>query len=381
MFEVAVVHSIDPDEKESVQELITAGKSKLAKTRPQIGILFISEYLSPQLFLAPLLEAFPGIELIGTSTDGEISSETGWHENSAVLVLLASDSIKFKTTACRNLSEDTTNSITQGLHEIGALDETPDLILTFPESLTVGGDAVIESLQQRFGKHVSIFGGLSADQWKFSNTFQIYNEEIIHDSAPLLLCYGKISISFGMASGWEPIGNKGIVTSADGNVVRTINNATTLDFYNEYIGGWPENFGEYPLAVNQNDSIVLRAPLLNHEDGSITFAGNVKQGSTVQITSSKRENIIKAAQESCKQAVNDFKGQPKLSLLTSCTARHYVLGTHTIKEYQAAVEIMPDNIQIAGFYSFGEISPDNNQLTMSRLHNETFVCLMLGEKV
>jgi hypothetical protein len=66
-------------------QLVAKARAKLDGQRPQLGLLFAAIDYEAEVIPAAVLVAFPGLELIGCTTDGELSSEHGLSEDSAVL--------------------------------------------------------------------------------------------------------------------------------------------------------------------------------------------------------------------------------------------------------------------------------------------------------
>lgn len=89
------------------------------------------------------------------------------------------------------------------------------------------------------------------------------------------------------------------------------------------------------------------------------------------------DRLIDAASEaalSCLQ-VNSFN--PKLALLISCVGRKLILGSRIDEEVEAVSEIF-GNTAIAGFYSYGEISP-LKPFGDCILHNQTMTITCINE--
>ena len=190
-------------------------------------------------------------------------------------------------------------------------------------------------------------------------------------------------MSFGVESGWKPVGKKGKVTRVENNILYQIDNIPATDYYQHYLNiELSDVVSEYPLAVyvENEENYYLRNPLFfNKENGSIAFMGDIPINATVQITHVERDGIIRATEESANIAINNFKGSSaKLALCFSCAGRKLVLGTRTHEEFQI-FEKQNSELMVAGFYSYGEIAPLEPN-TLSRFHNETFITLMLGDE-
>jgi hypothetical protein len=116
MFKVAVGHSNDPDSLEAINETIEQCQQSLDGEIPQAGILFAAIDFEHSLILQRINETFPNIELIGGTTDGEVSSVLEFQQDSITLMLFCSDEIEIRASIGRNVSEDPyADSIVSGL--------------------------------------------------------------------------------------------------------------------------------------------------------------------------------------------------------------------------------------------------------------------------
>jgi hypothetical protein len=279
------------------------------------------------------------------------------------------------------LSQGVEASAANALDNLLKEGEKAAFCIALPESLTVGGDAVISALHDVLTTQVPIFGGLSADNWTMDSTYQIYNEEILHDAAPLLIFLDdpSLSFSFGVKSGWFPLGDQGTVTRAEGNRIHEIDQKPADDFYKRYFGSEFQILGEFPLLVETEDGEFLRAPLMHDkETGAIVFAGDVPEGAHVRVTTAKRDVIIDAVDDAVGDALNSFSGQPKAALICTCAGRHYVLGSKTHLEIKKSMKLLGNKIPTVGFYTFGEFAPGSEGKSVC-MHNETFTVLLVGE--
>ncbi len=70
---------------------------------------------------------------------------------------------------------------------------------------------------------------------------------------------------------------------------------------------------------------------------------------------------------------------PELALLISCVGRRRVLGQRVEEEVEGVREVLGDDTVLAGFYSYGEISPFTPS-TRCELHNQTMTITTLSER-
>ncbi|NJL91314.1 MAG: hypothetical protein HC916_17160 [Coleofasciculaceae cyanobacterium SM2_1_6] len=387
MLKAVVGHSNDPDSLPAITEVLEQCEQALAGTEPQAGVLFAAIDFDHALILQEIHQKYPEIQLIGGTTDGEISSVLGFEQDSLTLILFSADKITFRTGIGVGISQDLPKAIATALEQATlGHQESIELCLTVPDSLTTSGVLVLESLnkalEQTFGKKVAVFGGMTADQWEFQQNYQFCGTKVYSDAIPILLISGEILFAHGIASGWYPIGKKGVVTKADLNVVYEIDHKPALDFYHYYLDGLAPS-QEYPLAVFDTEDVdyYIRASSGTYDvqTGSITFFGDVPEGAIVQITETTQDRILAASKASMEQALAKYPGkEPVAALYFSCASRKQILGSRTKEEYTLTQTCLTNSLPSCGFYTNGEISPLPQQ-TNSCYHNETFITLLLGE--
>ncbi|NJK72941.1 MAG: hypothetical protein HC942_00700 [Microcoleus sp. SU_5_6] len=383
MLKTVVGHSNDPDSLSAITEVLEQCQQSLSGTSPQAGILFAAIDFEHTLILNQIHQIYPGIELIGGTTDGEMSSILGFEQDSLTLMLFCADNITIRAGIGRDISQDLNAAIQTAIVQATKDHTDPiKLCITLPESLSTSAVLILDKLNQALGEKVPVFGGLTADRWQFKQTYQFYKTEVYSDAIPILLISGPILFSHSVASGWNPIGKRGKVTKASRNVVYEIDGQPALEFYQHYLGRMLPSL-EYPLAVFDADetNYYMRATsgAYDPEVGSVTFFGDIPEGAIVQITETTHDRILSASQTSMMQALQSYPGQePAAALYFSCCGRRQILGTSTKEEYALTQTCLTESLPSCGFYTNGEISPLEQQ-GISYFHNETFVTLLLGE--
>jgi hypothetical protein len=384
MLKTVVGHSNDPDSLSAITEVLEQCEESLSGASPQAGILFAAIDFEHTSILNQICEAYPGIELIGGTTDGEMSSILGFEQDSLTLMLFCADNITIRAGIGRDISQDLNAAIETAIVQATTGHTAPiQLCIALPESLTTSAVLILDNLNQALGGKVPVFGGLTADRWQFKQTYQFYKTEVYSDAIPILLISGSILFSHSVASGWNPVGKRGKVTKAAQNVVYEIDGQPALDFYHHYLGRMPPS-SEYPLAVfDVNDThYYMRAPngVYDPEVGSVTFFGDIPETAIVQITETTHDRILSASRTSMMQALQNYPGkEPAAALYFSCASRRQILGTRTKEEYALTQTCLTQSLPSCGFYTNGEISPLEDQ-GISYFHNETFITLLIGEE-
>jgi len=126
----------------------------------------------------------------------------------------------------------------------------PGLCITLPDGLTVSGSAALNVLRAELGAAVPVFGGTAGDQSRCKGTRQLHGTEVLQDSVPFLLVGEGVVFSFGVDTGWRPIGRGGRVSDLTGHVVRAIDGRPATPFYRDFQGTADiTHLTEYPLTL------------------------------------------------------------------------------------------------------------------------------------
>jgi hypothetical protein len=129
----------------------------------------------------------------------------------------------------------------------------------------------------------------------------------------------------------------------------------------------------FPLSVTIPGSplpVVRTILSIDKEQSSMTFAGDIPEGSKVRFMKANFDKLSAAAAKAAQQTLLGKKSKPDFSLLVSCVGRKLILGGRIEEEVEAVIDSLGDSTTVAGFYSYGEISPFNEGGDC-RLHNQT----------
>lgn len=379
MLKVAVGHSNDPDSRSAIDDVIKQCQAVLAGATPNAGILYMAIDFDHAEILHQLDQVFPNLELIGCTTDGELSSALAFQQDSIVLTLFCSDEIEIRAGLGRNLAQDPVRAAKQAVEQADG-NHSAQLCIALPESLTISAAATLNGLKAALGQTFPIFGGFAADQWQFKQTFQFYKTEVVSDALPILLFSGSsLKFSHGACTGFQPVSRLGRVTKADRNVVYEIDGKSALEFYGDYFGVL-EPSPEHPFAVfDENDRFYLRGfSSFDRTMGSITAFADFSEGDSLKLATASREDIIAAAKQPILEALQAYPGiEPSVALFFPCGANRQLLGTRIEEEFQQMQASLGDQIPCCGFYTYGELASLDEQ-GETHLLQHTVVTLLLG---
>ncbi|MFN2343533.1 MAG: FIST signal transduction protein [Desulfonatronovibrio sp.] len=383
----AVGHSENPLASRALEEVLRQGEDSLQGRNPDLGIFFTSLMdLDFDTVLSQILEKWPGMQLVGCTTDGEISHTQPSIECSMALLLIESDKVKFSVGLGENLSGNPQAAVNQALDQAGyALDDDCKLAVVLADGIETFSTHMGQALRTGLGDNFPIFGGCSGDNMQLVKTYQFFNNKVVSDSVVLILVSGPVRFSMSQKSGWKPIGKLFNIGRYKDNVVWEIDGMKAVDFYRKYLG---ENFSAYhqfPLAVEAtNPGFFLRDPIdMNSEDGSISFIGTFPENARVQLTEFSTDSLIEAASEATEDALMTYPGKSAdLALLFPCASRRHVLGIKAVEDHRKLIEHRKINssMSIFGMYAYGEFAPVKST-GKTYFHNDTYTVLLLGEEL
>ncbi len=336
-------------------------------------------------FTKALQKRYPLAQIIGCTTSGEIT-ESGVHDESVHITAMhwERSALKFIVKPINSMAQS---------HALGALIAS-DLIqddlkgvFVLSDGLNVNGSELVEGIQEVL-PNIPITGGLAGDNANFSQTYLLNNDQV-HDRVVIAVgIYGENAVvTSGALGGWKPYGPPRKITRSIKNIVYELDGKPALPLYKMYIGYYanqlPASGLNFPFAIMAEDkSITVIRTLLAVDEGdnSLTFAGNVNEGSTVRFLKSDHDMLVNGASDAARQILdkNINLNDKALAICVSCVGRKLVMADQVSDEVFAVQRLLGVQTGITGFYSNGEICSGEDD-GHSLLHNQTMTIAYLSE--
>ncbi|MEZ0224504.1 MAG: FIST signal transduction protein [Alphaproteobacteria bacterium] len=356
---------------------------KASAIQPQLVLVFASPSFWRDKGAISDACTLKDVHVIGCSTAGEISG-AGASEDTCSVMAIRFDSAEVKVAASQLASADM--SLTAGKAIGDALKESRlRAIFTLAPGLHVDGTAFAQGVAGAAGDNVLVTGGLAGDGMKFKNTFTMLNGMVFPNLAVAFGLYGEnLSVKCGTRCGWKPFGLARRVTKSTANILFELDGKPALQLYQRYLGdrssALPSTGLLYPFSVQREDGketgVVRNVLAVNPEDGSMTLAGDLPQGSIVRLMYADPDLLIDGAAAAGKEAVNGSKG-PSATLLVSCAGRRLAMGDDADAEVAAVIDSAGDDSICAGFYSYGDIAPSGP--SRADVHGQSITVTHIGE--
>lgn len=333
-----------------------------------------------------LAERYPNAVLFGCSTAGEIAG-TVVSDDTVVATALefAGTDVRLATTPVAGEHDSLPAGERLGL-ALAAADLTHVFVLS--DGLIVNGSQLAEGLARAVGQSVVITGGLAGDGTAFARTFVIAGREAKSGIVAAVGLYGsRLRVGCASLGGWDSFGPERMVTRSRGNVLYELDGQSALALYKRYLGeharDLPASGLLFPLAVRQagfDEPIVRTILSVDEAEQSLTFAGDMPEGSYARLMKANFDRLIDGATDAatvCRTAVDDTSAE--FALLISCVGRKLVLKQRTEEEVEAVRDVIGPQATMTGFYSYGELSPFTPS-GQCRLHNQTMTITTLSER-
>jgi len=336
--------------------------------------------------LGELRRAFPTSHHLGCSTSGEIHGATVVDDSISVAIVQFERS--WLRPACAHVGA-ADESYAAG-RDIGRqLAAEPELKGAFvlSDGLAVNGSQLVRGLNDVLPPDVVITGGLAGDGDRFRETWTLLDGLPRAGVVAAIGFYGpSVRLGHGSQGGWDLFGVERRVTRSRGNVLYEIDGKPALQLYKEYLGdrasALPASALLFPLALRSDErdqkTIVRTILAVDETEQSMLFAGDIPQGSLVQLMRANFDRLIQGAGRAARNTgASDEGADPILSIAVSCVGRRLVLGERAEDECEATMDALPPRTEQLGFYSYGEISP---WATGScDLHNQTMTLTTISE--
>lgn len=332
--------------------------------------------------------AYPGAWSFGCSTAGDIFG-TQVSDDSLVVTAVRFDLTRIR--GCSTPIAGPEDSLAAGERLARSLQGDGLVhVLVLSDGLHVNGSKLVEGLARHLPEQVTVTGGLSGDGPRFRETLVIGGPPEVapepNTIAALGLYGGGLRIGYASLGGWDPFGPERLITRSSGNVLYELDGRSALDLYKTYLGphasDLPASGLLFPLSLRagEGETPVVRTILsVDEEHSSMTFAGDVPEGCYARFMKANFDRLIDgavgAARTSC-EAVGS--ASPDLALLVSCVGRKLVLAQRVEEEVEGVRDILGDGTVLAGFYSYGEISPFTPD-ARCELHNQTMTITTFSE--
>lgn len=366
---------------------------------PNAVIVFSSVAYDQEKMLQGIRSVTRGATVVGCSTAGEITADGPAKRHSVAVMALKTEGISFYAGVGENIAKGAREAGRAAADAVkkqapgGAL----NAFIMLPDVLTGNGADIVRGVLDSLGAHFPVVGGAAGDDFEFKKTFQYLNDKVYSGAVIGFGIQGTFKMGIGVKHGWIPVGTPKRVTKSSGAVLHELDGKPAIKIYEDYFGA--ERAKElksealarlaitYPLGmqVSGSDELLIRDPITVDENGSITCAAEIPEGSEIRLMIGSREEAVKVAKEAAENAVKQLDGaSPKAVIIFNCIARNKLFGERSGEEIDAIQEAVGRDTPLIGFYTYGEQAPLGGEVRNINkcnpaFHNETVVICVLAD--
>jgi len=357
--------------------------------------VFASSQFSLERVLKQTKQQWPETTVIGASSAGEFTEAgetlqaiSGWAlwGDFEVRAAMASGLTESPETVVTALAGKLNERFDSHPHRVGIL--LLDAMSGRGEETTLLAATLLDD-----GDPIRLVGGAAGDDLAMENTWVGLNDRAEEDAVVLAFLHSKAPFGIGVEHGHQAHSEPIAVTRAAGNVVAELEGRPAWQVWKERTASLAAKAGLDVDALEGNDlarfffthsaslasgsEIKVRAPLRRLDDGSLSFACGVPEGSVIRVTDSDVGQQIDSARAAAEQARAQLGEHPCAgALVFDCVCRKLILGDG----FAGAVETISSTLggaPVAGFETYGEIALDVSD--HSGFHNSTTVVLAIPQ--
>ena len=362
------------------------------ENRENVDIVFlfgVAKEIRENLYFDGIRELYPNAILVGGSSAGTIYRDEIF-DSGVVASALQLEKSRVKLAVAT--LEDISNSFEIGKNIVQQLmDEDLRHIVVLSDTININGSEFVKGLNSETDSKIPISGGILAEETRnFSHAYVIADRPAKKLLAIGIGFYGDIDTFYGSDSGWDDFGIERVITKSSGNIVYEIDGKPALDLYKKYLGDFQKDLPvgglRFPLNVWEDGDIENSKPVIrtlmaiNEEEKSLTFVGDVPEGAMARLMKTNIDGLIDGSENAIKMTGFQPSNIPSYCLAVSCIGRRLVLNQLTEEELSVLLEHVGDEVEITGFYSYGEIAPFSKELKNCRFHNQTMTLTLIQEK-
>jgi hypothetical protein len=345
------------DTREAVREL----HAGIVQHDMALVLFFCSPTYDREIVAQEMARLFPGVEVVGCSTAGEIGP-AGYRVDSitgvsfpgsdfAAVVGVIDHLQQFEAVKVMEFAQRQLQRLAIKAPEAS---DRSGFALLLTDGLSVREEPLTNALQRSLGK-LPLIGGSAADALCFGHTYVYFDGTFHSDSAVVVLLSTPLPFKLFKIQHFVPTSERLVVTAADPvhRVVKEINGLPAAEEYARYIGVEvsdlnPLSFAASPLVVLIGETSYVRSIQAVNSDGSLTFFCAIEEGLVLRLAHGM--DLVENLEQSFAQ-FNAEIGPPQLVLGFDCVLRRAEI---TLNGLNDAVEDIFRRNNVTGFTTYGE---------------------------
>lgn len=333
-------------------------------TAPRAVVFFCSHEHDGTRLSAALRKRYPETEVIGCTTAGEFTQNSGGTGGVAAFAFGAD-----RVRACRGALADFTHGVEPGIRAaVAAIGDGLGVDLRRADPARYAGVVLLEGLggKEEVANHalgmaapaLSFVGGSAADNLEFVRTRVFHNGRESDNGAALLVLEAAVPFAVMKTCSLEPTEHRFTVTRADAasRTVYEVDGRPVLAKYAAAVGTTPDalDFGvfmRHPWGMMLDGEPWVRSPKHALPDGGLMFACAIEEG--MQLHMMRRTELVAETRRALTEAKEALGGTVGGGLIFNCVYRRLEMDASAL--HGAFLQTFVDlEFPMAGLHTYGE---------------------------
>ncbi len=348
--------------------IVNLNRPDLDAWRAPVTLIVYTTQAFSQELVCSVRSRFPDLNIIGISSFHGMLLADGFKRGSYGVLFEREDGIVSRSMAIdfngvANVRETVSNAMQEWVNDTQGV---PLLFIHSPQGLE---ERIIEGINDAFSGNAQIFGATPANDSFLPNAFCFLNETCLTSGVVITQLFEERIVCTITCGGYLPTLKKGIVTSAQGRVIRTINDRPAADVYNEWTDGMfeayihrgcvlPRSAALYPICREYEDA--RNGGWLSHvysadrQEKAIHRYSEVPEGSHIQLMRGTESSIVTHVGTAIKKALAQVENKRvAAALIMYCAGCGSIISDSMNLVCEQAAQAFGD-IPCLGCMTYGE---------------------------
>jgi hypothetical protein len=376
---------MDIDQRRAGRE---AAQQARAGAEPALVVVFCTGQTEPAEVLAGVDEVFPGVPLIGCSSQAVIAANGLDGPGVWVTAFGGPGFVACTAMAPTGAGDQRTGGATVAscLGEL-ASDYPHRVLVLLTDGLQGGQEEILAGAYSVVGASVPLIGGCAGPDPALGHTYQLHGREVGTRSVVGALIASDGPFGIGLGHGCRKVGQPMIVTRSVAGELYTLDDQPALHAYLGRLNAPPEVYTDKeafddftrsrPIGIRRRSGEEVRhVGFVPGPEGRLHSNGEIPEGAVIWILEGDRESTLEATAEACGAAVDELGGGLPIGLLAfDCISRSRVLGEEGTRLEVERMFKEAAGATLAGIYTWGEIARTRG---ITGYHNQTLVVLAVA---
>lgn len=356
---------------------------------PVMGWVIADQELVIESVFGGISAVLGDLPLLGFSTSEILAFDTTTRRT-VIVALIGGDEVQARAEWFQDFSSDSRACANRLVSTFPLQDD--GLLMAAVEGLN--GDAshlcqVLSQVDPGKERQFGFAGILAGGELSAGSTRQIGGRQCGSGGLAAAWLTGDVALGVGAGHGWQPVGALVHLSRIQGFWIRSINDRKPAEVYAELFGRTAREWSFaplnkmvrlYPLGLESEGSLMIRAPLRMEADGSLRMGTALSEGGTAHLLVGNLDACLEAARSAAQMALLGLNGaRPLIVFVFTDCSWQMLFQARPGADLQAIRSIFGAQVPLIGGYGYGQLARQGER-GPAQLLNQHILVAALGEK-